>query len=102
MWSGVVDKLVVDGSGRRPRVGSNPTTYRFEAMPFVEWFKVSYMSNRKSILDKEVLKVCRRHYGYVIAKGRSQRVNLGLSTKTQTSGDGDADTRDGKECGWTE
>ncbi|MPC99066.1 hypothetical protein E2C01_094461 [Portunus trituberculatus] len=32
------------GSGRRPRVGLNPTTYRFEAMPFVEWFKVTYMS----------------------------------------------------------
>ncbi|MPC34986.1 hypothetical protein E2C01_028393 [Portunus trituberculatus] len=22
----------------------NPTTYRFEAMPFVKWFKVTYMS----------------------------------------------------------
>ncbi|MPC90628.1 hypothetical protein E2C01_085625 [Portunus trituberculatus] len=22
----------------------NPTTYRFEAMPFLEWFKVTYMS----------------------------------------------------------
>ncbi|MPC83667.1 hypothetical protein E2C01_078382 [Portunus trituberculatus] len=32
------------GSGRRPRVGSNPTTYRFEAVPFVEWFKVTYVS----------------------------------------------------------
>ncbi|MPC13519.1 hypothetical protein E2C01_006256 [Portunus trituberculatus] len=32
------------GSSRRPRVDSNPTTYRFEAMPFVEWFKVTYMS----------------------------------------------------------
>ncbi|MPC55977.1 hypothetical protein E2C01_049926 [Portunus trituberculatus] len=32
--------------GRRPRVGSNLTTYRFEGMPFVEWFKVTYMSPR--------------------------------------------------------
>ncbi|MPC43894.1 hypothetical protein E2C01_037549 [Portunus trituberculatus] len=32
------------GSGRYPRVGSNPTTYRFEAMPFLKWFKVTYMS----------------------------------------------------------
>ncbi|MPC79200.1 hypothetical protein E2C01_073715 [Portunus trituberculatus] len=39
---GVVDKVVSVGSIRRPRVGSNPTTYRFEAMPFVEWFKVTY------------------------------------------------------------
>ncbi|MPC39616.1 hypothetical protein E2C01_033159 [Portunus trituberculatus] len=31
-------------SGRCPRLGSNPTTYRFEAMPFVECFKVTYMS----------------------------------------------------------
>ncbi|MPC28073.1 hypothetical protein E2C01_021267 [Portunus trituberculatus] len=29
------------GSGRRPHVGLNPTTYRFEAMPLVEWFKVT-------------------------------------------------------------
>ncbi|MPC72806.1 hypothetical protein E2C01_067120 [Portunus trituberculatus] len=27
---GVVDKVVSVGSGRRPRVGWNPTTYRFE------------------------------------------------------------------------
>ncbi|MPD05031.1 hypothetical protein E2C01_100751 [Portunus trituberculatus] len=35
----VVDKVVSVGSGRRPGVGLNPTTYRFEAMPFVEWFR---------------------------------------------------------------
>ncbi|MPC98625.1 hypothetical protein E2C01_094000 [Portunus trituberculatus] len=40
----VVDKVVSVRSGRRPRVDSNPTTYRFEAMSFVEWFKVTYMS----------------------------------------------------------
>ncbi|MPD06438.1 hypothetical protein E2C01_102252 [Portunus trituberculatus] len=28
--------MVSVGSGKRPRVGSNPTPYRFEAMPFVE------------------------------------------------------------------
>ncbi|MPC35468.1 hypothetical protein E2C01_028891 [Portunus trituberculatus] len=33
---GVVDKVVSVGSGRRPRVGSNPTTYRFETMAFIE------------------------------------------------------------------
>ncbi|MPC73330.1 hypothetical protein E2C01_067654 [Portunus trituberculatus] len=38
---GVVDKVVSVRSGRRPQVGSNPTTYRFEAMPFVEQFKTS-------------------------------------------------------------
>ncbi|MPD01759.1 hypothetical protein E2C01_097302 [Portunus trituberculatus] len=43
-YHGVVGKEVSVGSGRRPRLGSNPTTYRFEAMPFVEWFKVTYMS----------------------------------------------------------
>ncbi|MPC19277.1 hypothetical protein E2C01_012189 [Portunus trituberculatus] len=32
------------GSGRRPCVGLNSTTYYFEAMPFVEWFKITYMS----------------------------------------------------------
>ncbi|MPC26167.1 hypothetical protein E2C01_019300 [Portunus trituberculatus] len=31
-------------SGRRSHVGSNPTTYHFESMPFVKWFKVTYMS----------------------------------------------------------
>ncbi|MPC27854.1 hypothetical protein E2C01_021040 [Portunus trituberculatus] len=36
---GVVDKVLSVGSDRRPRVGSNPTIYRF-----VEWFKVTYMS----------------------------------------------------------
>ncbi|MPC88525.1 hypothetical protein E2C01_083431 [Portunus trituberculatus] len=41
---GVVDKVVSVGSDRRPRIGSNPTTYRFEAMPFVERFKVTYKS----------------------------------------------------------
>ncbi|MPC72037.1 hypothetical protein E2C01_066330 [Portunus trituberculatus] len=34
----VVDKVVSLGSARRPLLGSNPTQYRFEAMPFVEWF----------------------------------------------------------------
>ncbi|MPC87472.1 hypothetical protein E2C01_082334 [Portunus trituberculatus] len=43
---GVVDKVVSVGSGRRPRVGSNLTTYRFEAMPSVEWFRITYMSPR--------------------------------------------------------
>ncbi|MPC70652.1 hypothetical protein E2C01_064907 [Portunus trituberculatus] len=28
--------MVSVGSGRHPRIGSNRTTYRFEAMPFVE------------------------------------------------------------------
>ncbi|MPC13933.1 hypothetical protein E2C01_006682 [Portunus trituberculatus] len=32
------------GSGRHLHVGLNPTAYCFEAMPFVEWFKVTYMS----------------------------------------------------------
>ncbi|MPC49174.1 hypothetical protein E2C01_042968 [Portunus trituberculatus] len=41
---GVVDKVVSMGSGRRPCVGSNLTAYRLEAMPFVKWFKVTYMS----------------------------------------------------------
>ncbi|MPC33563.1 hypothetical protein E2C01_026918 [Portunus trituberculatus] len=36
---GVVDKVVSMGSLRRPRVRSNPTTYHFEATPFVEWFE---------------------------------------------------------------
>ncbi|MPC53312.1 hypothetical protein E2C01_047201 [Portunus trituberculatus] len=27
---GIVDKVVSVGSGRRPRVGSNPTTYRLK------------------------------------------------------------------------
>ncbi|MPC08953.1 Sodium channel protein 60E [Portunus trituberculatus] len=40
----IVDKVVSVGSDRRPCVGSNPTTYRFEAVPFVKWFKVTYMS----------------------------------------------------------
>ncbi|MPC99606.1 hypothetical protein E2C01_095032 [Portunus trituberculatus] len=31
-----MDKVVSVGSGRRPRVGSNPITNHFEAMPFVE------------------------------------------------------------------
>ncbi|MPC55177.1 Single-stranded DNA-binding protein, mitochondrial [Portunus trituberculatus] len=39
--SGVVDKMVSMGSGSHPHIGSNPTTYRFEAMSFVEWFKVT-------------------------------------------------------------
>ncbi|MPC54308.1 hypothetical protein E2C01_048218 [Portunus trituberculatus] len=42
---GVVDKGVSVGSGRCPRVSSNPTTYHFEAMSHVEWFKVTYMSS---------------------------------------------------------
>ncbi|MPC99639.1 hypothetical protein E2C01_095065 [Portunus trituberculatus] len=42
--SGIVDKGVSVGTGRHPHVGSNPTTYHFEAMAFVEWFKVTYMS----------------------------------------------------------
>ncbi|MPC48257.1 hypothetical protein E2C01_042025 [Portunus trituberculatus] len=33
---GVVDEVVRMGLGRRPSVGSNPTTYRFEAMPFIK------------------------------------------------------------------
>ncbi|MPC12831.1 hypothetical protein E2C01_005546 [Portunus trituberculatus] len=37
---GVVDKVMSVGSYRLPRVGSHPTTYRFEAMPFVKWFKL--------------------------------------------------------------
>ncbi|MPC16130.1 hypothetical protein E2C01_008950 [Portunus trituberculatus] len=32
------------GSGRHPCVDSNPTTYCFEGMPSVEWFKVTYIS----------------------------------------------------------
>ncbi|MPC15373.1 hypothetical protein E2C01_008163 [Portunus trituberculatus] len=40
----VVDKMVSVRSGRRPRVGSNPTKYGLETLPFVEWFKVTYMS----------------------------------------------------------
>ncbi|MPD02980.1 hypothetical protein E2C01_098593 [Portunus trituberculatus] len=32
------------GLSRRPHVGLNPTMYHFETMPFVEWFKVTYMS----------------------------------------------------------
>ncbi|MPC88082.1 hypothetical protein E2C01_082972 [Portunus trituberculatus] len=32
------------GSGRRPSISLNPTTYCFEAMPFVDWFKVTNMS----------------------------------------------------------
>ncbi|MPC28081.1 hypothetical protein E2C01_021275 [Portunus trituberculatus] len=32
------------GSSRRPRVDSKPTAYHLEARPFVEWFKVTYMS----------------------------------------------------------
>ncbi|MPC77018.1 hypothetical protein E2C01_071456 [Portunus trituberculatus] len=39
-----MDKVVSLGTGIRPRVGSNSTTYHFEAMPFVEWFKVTYMT----------------------------------------------------------
>ncbi|MPD05253.1 hypothetical protein E2C01_100985 [Portunus trituberculatus] len=31
------------GSGRCPHVGLNPTTYHFETVPFVEWFKITYM-----------------------------------------------------------
>ncbi|MPC26541.1 hypothetical protein E2C01_019685 [Portunus trituberculatus] len=34
--SGVVDKVVSMESGRRLCVGLNPTTYGFEAMPFVK------------------------------------------------------------------
>ncbi|MPC23351.1 hypothetical protein E2C01_016394 [Portunus trituberculatus] len=40
----MVDKVVSVGSGRRPRVGLNLTTHCFEAMPFVDWFKVTYIS----------------------------------------------------------
>ncbi|MPC37849.1 hypothetical protein E2C01_031344 [Portunus trituberculatus] len=36
--------MVSMGSGRHPQIGSNPTTYHFEATPFVELFKVTYMS----------------------------------------------------------
>ncbi|MPC94984.1 hypothetical protein E2C01_090177 [Portunus trituberculatus] len=43
---GVVDKVVSVGSGRRTRVGSHPTTYRSQAMPFVEWF--SYLHDSLS------------------------------------------------------
>ncbi|MPC58455.1 hypothetical protein E2C01_052460 [Portunus trituberculatus] len=32
------------GSEKCPCIGSNPTTYHFKAMPFAEWFKVTYMS----------------------------------------------------------
>ncbi|MPC72246.1 hypothetical protein E2C01_066543 [Portunus trituberculatus] len=32
------------GLGRRPRIGLNSTTYRFETIPFGELFKVTYMS----------------------------------------------------------
>ncbi|MPC12652.1 hypothetical protein E2C01_005355 [Portunus trituberculatus] len=39
-----MDKVVSVVSGKCPRVGSNPTTYLFETMPFVKWFKVTYMS----------------------------------------------------------
>ncbi|MPC65943.1 hypothetical protein E2C01_060081 [Portunus trituberculatus] len=42
--SSVVDNVVSVGSGRRPRVGSNPTTYHFEAMPFVEWFSYLHVT----------------------------------------------------------
>ncbi|MPC77396.1 hypothetical protein E2C01_071848 [Portunus trituberculatus] len=44
--SGQVDKLVSMESGSRPRMGSNPTTYRLDILPLVEWFKVTYMSPR--------------------------------------------------------
>ncbi|MPD03209.1 hypothetical protein E2C01_098834 [Portunus trituberculatus] len=40
-----MDKVVSIGSGRRPRVGLNLTTYHF-FVPFVEWFKVTYTSLR--------------------------------------------------------
>ncbi|MPC47002.1 hypothetical protein E2C01_040736 [Portunus trituberculatus] len=41
---GLVDNVVSMRSGRRPRVGSNPTTYRFEAM-LVQYSK--FCSSRK-------------------------------------------------------
>ncbi|MPC56845.1 hypothetical protein E2C01_050811 [Portunus trituberculatus] len=43
-YKGGGGEVVSVGSGRRPRVGSNLASYHFEAMPFVEWFKVTYMS----------------------------------------------------------
>ncbi|MPC83588.1 hypothetical protein E2C01_078300 [Portunus trituberculatus] len=39
-----MDKVVSVGLGSRPHVGSNPNTYHFETMAFVELFKVTYMS----------------------------------------------------------
>ncbi|MPC33916.1 hypothetical protein E2C01_027284 [Portunus trituberculatus] len=36
--------MVSMGSGRCPCIGLNPTTYCFEAMLFVKWFKVTYVS----------------------------------------------------------
>ncbi|MPC12073.1 hypothetical protein E2C01_004751 [Portunus trituberculatus] len=32
------------GSGRRPCIGLNPIMCRLETMPFVKWFKITYMS----------------------------------------------------------
>ncbi|MPC60198.1 hypothetical protein E2C01_054236 [Portunus trituberculatus] len=46
---GVVDKVVRVGSGRRPRIGSNPTTYRFDAMPFVEFIPALALSTAVAI-----------------------------------------------------
>ncbi|MPC71242.1 hypothetical protein E2C01_065514 [Portunus trituberculatus] len=37
----IEDKVESVGSGRRPSVGSNPTTCRLETLPFLEWFKVT-------------------------------------------------------------
>ncbi|MPC33995.1 Protein wntless [Portunus trituberculatus] len=52
---GVVDEVVSMGLGRHPYIGSNPTTYHFEAMPFVEWFKpVSHCPKVRTAMMKVI------------------------------------------------